>query len=237
MEILVSPDALVPLNEKYIWILGDIMRITDRYAVIGGWAVYHYLVGVLGRYLYSFDLDIIVGADVFGDVAELLESYGVVYRYTVGRDCVHVFMDGDDEKSAKTVVDVFTVCDDPVLPFDVGEVLEFDRRLVYSDLVRDYIYVVSPEKLLVAKMMAYSNRVNTIKIVKDLVDIISLILTQELDYKIIKGLVLYRIPVRVFIRNLYKEFVENYNFISQILYLDEKEVQVLKEFPSKVFDF
>lgn len=176
------------LTDKSLNLLIDLKK-RYKFIVIGGWAVYLYT-----QALKSKDIDIIV------DFSQL---------ETIKKD----FPLEKNERLKKYQIKIEEIDIDIYMPFysDLG--LPVEDIIKKTTSVNGFI-LLEKETLLITKLKAYQNRRASIKGQKDLIDIISLILLENFDFKYLSDLI-----------NKYR--LEKYWQMLEKLILETKEVPEL----------
>ncbi|MBU0661924.1 MAG: hypothetical protein ABH854_02710 [Candidatus Diapherotrites archaeon] len=142
--------------------LGELSRETD-FAVIGGWSVWLWT-----RQHKSRDIDIVIG---FGELAKLREKYAVEKNNRLRK--YEIKMQGFD-------VDIY-------VPFYSKLALPVEE-LLNGNVKIEGINTVSCEALLVLKQGAEKERRGTAKGMKDLIDILTILIYAPVDFKKYFGL-------------------------------------------------
>lgn len=129
-----------------------------RFVLIGGWAVWLWT-----RRLKSKDVDLVID---FPQLAKLKEHYRVIKNDRLGK---YEAVDGP------VSIDIY-------VPHWSGIGIPAEDLLSMA-VSREGLRVVPPEALLVTKLVAYLARAGSSKGRKDFIDIVSLLLLEDFDWK------------------------------------------------------
>lgn len=151
------------LTDKSFSLLTELKR-KYKFVLIGGWAVYFY-----SRALKSKDIDIIVD---FSQLSNIKKDFPIEKNERLKK--YQIKLEGVD-------VDIY-------LPFysDLGIPV---KDIVEKTKTVNGFFLPETEVLLITKLQAYQDRKISIKGQKDLIDIISLVLLSEFDFKYFLSLV------------------------------------------------
>ncbi len=151
------------LTDKSFTVLQELKK-RFKFILIGGWAVYLYT-----QSLKSKDIDIIVD---FSQLEQFKKEFTIE----------------KNERLKKYQVRLEEIDIDIYLPFysDLGRPVE--KLISMTNLVNGFV-LLEKEALLITKLKAYQDREASVKGQKDLVDIISLILLEDFDFKYLSKLI------------------------------------------------
>lgn len=151
------------ITDKSFSILKQLKKDFD-FVLIGGWAVYFYT-----HSLKSKDIDIIIDFSVLNQFKKqlALEKNERLRKYQA--------------KIEEIDIDIY-------LPFysNLGMLVE---EMIKKTIFLNGFEVLEKEVLLITKLKAYQERMGSVKGQKDLVDILSLILLEEFDFKYLSNLI------------------------------------------------
>lgn len=145
------------LTDKSFQLLVELKKQID-FILIGGWAVYFYT-----QALKSKDIDIIVD---FSQLKKIKENYLLE----------------KNERLKKYQVKIEEIDVDIYLPFysDLGIPID---KIIKETVIINGFRLPKKEILLITKIQAYKNRQTSIKGQKDLIDIISLVLSDDFNFQ------------------------------------------------------
>lgn len=145
------------ITQKSWTVLTTLVK-TYRFVLIGGWAVWLY-----SRRLKSKDIDLIVPLE---ELSQFKDRSPVTKNVRL--------------RKYEAIVDTVSV--DIYVPF--WSVLGLSAEIVsQSPVLREGFRLPPPEVLLITKVAAYQARKATVKGYKDLIDIVSLLLLPEYDWR------------------------------------------------------
>ncbi|MBI5123321.1 hypothetical protein HZA75_05690 [Candidatus Roizmanbacteria bacterium] len=176
------------LTDKSFSLLTELKK-QFKFILIGGWAVYFY-----SNALKSKDIDMIVD---FSQLEQLKKEFTIE----------------KNERLKKYQIKMEEIDIDIYLPFysDLGLPVE---KIVKKSTVINGFDLLEKEALLITKLKAYQDRRESVKGQKDLIDVISLVLLEDFDFK--------------YLSNLIKKYrLENYLKILEKLIIDTKEIPEL----------
>lgn len=151
------------LTDKSFSILTQLKK-QFKFTLIGGWAVYFYT-----NSLKSKDIDMII------DYSQLEEFK-------------KEFMIEKNERLKKYQIKIEEIDIDIYLPFYSNLGLPVEKIIKKTTLLNGFT-LLEKEVLLITKLKAYQDRGASVKGQKDLIDIISLVLLEDFDFKYLSKLV------------------------------------------------
>ena len=145
------------LTDKSFFLLTELKK-QFKFTLIGGWAVYFYT-----NSLKSKDIDMIVD---FSELEQLRKEFPIE----------------KNERLKKYQIKIEEIDIDIYMPFysDLG--LPVEEIIKKTTLVNGFV-LLEKEVLLITKLKAYQDRGASVKGQKDLIDIISLVLLEDFDFK------------------------------------------------------
>ncbi|MEK7494992.1 MAG: hypothetical protein AAB788_04030, partial [Patescibacteria group bacterium] len=176
------------LTDKSFFLLTELKK-QFKFTLIGGWAVYFYT-----NSLKSKDIDMIVD---FSELEQLRKEFPIE----------------KNERLKKYQIKIEEIDIDIYMPFysDLG--LPVEEIIKKTTLVNGFV-LLEKEVLLITKLKAYQDRGASVKGQKDLIDIISLVLLEDFDFK--------------YLSNLIKKYcLEKYSAVLKKLISETKEVAEL----------
>jgi len=185
------------LTDKSFFLLTELKK-KFKFILIGGWAVYFFTYS-----LKSKDIDIIID---FSQLKNLKKEFPIE----------------KNERLKKYQIKIEEIDVDIYLPFysDLGIPVE---ELIKKTVFVNGFELLEKEFLLITKLKAYQERMGSVKGQKDLIDIISLMVLEDFDFK--------------YFLNLIKKYhLEKYQKLLEKIILETKEVPELnlnKHFWSK----
>ena len=135
-----------------------------RFILIGGWAVYFYT-----KSLKSKDIDMIID---FSQLEQFKKEFTIE----------------KNERRKKYQIKIEEIDIDIYLPFYSNLGLPAEEIIKKTTLVNGFV-LLEKEALLLTKLKAYQDRKESVKGQKDLIDIISLVLLEDFDFKYLSNLV------------------------------------------------
>jgi len=185
------------LTDKSFFLLKELKK-RFKFILIGGWAVYFYT-----HSLKSKDIDIIID---FSQLDNLKKEFSIE----------------KNERLKKYQIKIEEIDVDIYLPFysDLGIPVE---ELIKKTVFINGFELLEKEILLITKLKAYQERIGSVKGQKDLIDIISLIILEEFDFK-------------YFLKLTKKYHLEKYQKLLEKIILETKgvpELNLNKHFWSK----
>jgi hypothetical protein len=185
------------LTDKSFFLLKELKK-KFKFILIGGWAVYFYTYS-----LKSKDIDIIID---FSQLDNLKKEFPIE----------------KNEKLKKYQIKIEEIDVDIYLPFysNLGIPVE---ELIKKTVFINGFELLEKEVLLITKLKAYQERIGSVKGQKDLIDIISLMMLEDFDFK-------------YFLKLTKKYHLEKYQKLLEKIILETKEVPELnlnKHFWSK----
>ncbi|MEK7633767.1 MAG: hypothetical protein AAB437_02895 [Patescibacteria group bacterium] len=150
------------LTDKSFSLLAELKK-QFKFILIGGWAVYFY-----SKSLKSKDIDMIVD---FSQLEQFKKEFTIE----------------KNERLKKYQVKIEEIDIDIYLPFysDLG--LPVEEIIKKTTLINGFV-LLEKEVLLITKLKAYQDRKESIKGQKDLIDIVSLILLENFNFKYLSDL-------------------------------------------------
>jgi len=176
------------LTDKSLSILTELKK-RFKFTLIGGWAVYFYT-----NSLKSKDIDMIVD---FSQLEQFKKEFTIE----------------KNERLKKYQIKIEEIDMDIYLPFysDLG--LPVEKMIKKTTIVNGFD-MLEKEMLLITKLKAYQDRRASVKGQKDLIDIISLVLLEDFDFK--------------YLSDLIKQYhLEKYLHVLEKLVLETKEIPEL----------
>lgn len=149
--------------EKSWQILKDLKKEID-FILIGGWAVYLYT-----KKLKSKDIDIIIN---FSSLEDLRKKFNVYKNVRLAKYEVK-----------KEAIDI-----DIYIPYFSNIGLSVEKVVEYQNMLEGF-KTLQIEMLAITKQAAYAARKSSLKGKKDAIDIISLVLNDEFDFKLYRKLI------------------------------------------------
>lgn len=176
------------LTDKSFSVLTELKK-QFKFILIGGWAVYFY-----SKSLKSKDIDMIVD---FSQLEQFKKEFTVE----------------KNERLKKYQIKIEEIDIDIYLPFysDLG--LPVEEIIKKTTLVNGFI-LLEKEILLLTKLKAYQDRKESVKGQKDLIDIISLVLLEDFDFKYLSNLI-------------NKQHLKEYRQVFKKIILETKEIPEL----------
>lgn len=139
------------------WLLLKQLRKSIDFVLIGGWAVY-----LLTKSIKSKDIDIVIDFDTLSHLKKFdIRKNDKLKKYQIDADGIDV---------------------DIYVPY-YSNLIVPPQEILKSTVSIEGFKVPKPEILLLLKQQAESNRENTVKGQKDRVDILSLLIKANLDFK------------------------------------------------------
>lgn len=171
------------------WELLRSLKKQFPFTLIGGWAVYLYT-----KALKSKDIDIIIDYDVFQQLknTNALEKNERLHKYQIKKENIDI---------------------DIYLPHYSFLGLPVKLLQEFTDKKESFT-ILKKEALLVTKLFAFSQRKNSIKGQKDLIDIVSLLMTPDFDFTFFN----------TFLKN---NKIMKYNQMTQSILVETKEINEL----------
>jgi len=151
------------ITDKSFLILKQLKKDFD-FVLIGGWAVYFYT-----KSLKSKDIDIIVD---FSQLQKIKQNFSIE----------------KNERLRKYQVKLEEIDIDIYLPFYSSLGLPVEE-VVKQTVILSGFTLPKKEALLITKLNAYQNRKGSIKGQKDLIDILSLVLLEDFDFRYLLNLI------------------------------------------------
>ena len=151
------------LTDKSFSLLTELKK-QFKFVLIGGWAVYFY-----SQSLKSKDIDMIVD---FSQLEQFKKEFTIE----------------KNERLKKYQIKIEEIDIDIYLPFYSNLGLPVEEIIKKTTLTNGFI-LLEKEILLITKLKAYQDRGESVKGQKDLIDIISLILLEDFDFKYLSNLI------------------------------------------------
>jgi len=151
------------LTDKSFSLLTELKK-QFKFVLIGGWAVYFY-----SQSLKSKDIDMIVD---FSQLEQFKKEFTIE----------------KNERLKKYQIKIEEIDIDIYLPFYSNLGIPVEEIIKKTTLVNGFV-LLEKEALLITKLKAYQDRKESVKGQKDLIDIISLVLLEDFNFKYLSKLI------------------------------------------------